>query len=711
MLKLRISTCDALLSSGKLYLVESSSDLFVKIRSQSGNDDAVSLTHTELSELIDDGTFDLKYGYFASRQVARRARAGRSLVERLPQKERWRIFWKEIYCVQFLEAEKRQEVSRSEASYTAFRSELHKRVNECLIEHLSKPGRDQGISVAFTWSSPCRGSVFTWVRAWEKSNDPMILVRKSIFNGRNAKGVDSERESIINTHLETYLHPNEIKIPQLHHEVNSDIRARNKIRALSNLPSIPNISESTLRRRVDELDKFEVIAAREGISIAKNKLGAFTGGLDVCAPLMRVEMDEWQIDLMAILVSSGVDFSDQQFRDLEIGRYWVCVALDTATRSILGLKLSSTPTAADAKAVVWMAMRDKVDISNQIGCKGHWSQHGHVFHVAVDNGPAFVNTEFKAAMSDLGIGYSVMPAGVPKLRARVERIFRTLATMLMPYLTGRTFSSSKEKGEYPYRKYAVHTAESIIELLVRFVVDVYHVKSHRGLEYDSPNNAWEKLCNEYGWSPAQNEHILRHSLGIELTRKSGRHGVLICGINFHSESLAHHHNKYGSQELDIRVDSENLGHISVWIDDNWHTLPALMDGASGMSFVQWEQMILELRQKNRNATSINQDMIDQAVARIRDIDDEQRAWRRLGPIGISAADIQRAEQETFWGLNFKPDPNIITSDLVSHDPTATGFLSDQPTTSIDTLHPVSSKHDAAAPNDQPVKNWIFSDDK
>jgi len=688
MLKLRISTCDALLSSEQVYLVDSTTNLFVKIRPLHGSGDAVNLTHTELSDLIDDGTFDIKYGYFASRQVARRARAGRSLVERLPLKEQCRIFWKEIYCTKFLEAERNKEVTRSDASYTAFRSELHKRVNQYLIEYLSKSEKDQGLAVAFTWPAPCRGSLFSWVRVWEKSNDPMNLVRKSVFNGQNAKGIDAERESIINTHLETFLHPNEINIPQLHHDVNADIRARNKIRALSKLSSIPDISESTVRRRVDGLDEFEVMAAREGIAVAKNKLGAITGGLDVCTPLMRVEMDEWQIDLMAILASSGIDFTAQQFRELEIGRYWICVALDTATRSILGLKLSSSPTAADAKAVVWMAMRDKTNISKQIGCESHWSQHGHVHHVAVDNGPAFVNTEFKAAMSDLGIGYSVMPAGAPKLRARVERIFRTLATMLMPYLTGRTFSSSKDKGEYPSGKYAVHTAESIIELLVRFVVDVYHVKSHRGLEYASPNHIWEKLCNEYGWSPAQNEHILRHSLGIKLTRKSGRHGVLICGINYHSERLAHHHNKYGSQELDISVDPENLGHISVWFDDAWYTLPALVDGAEGMSFAQWERIFLELRQKNRNAASINQDMIDRAIARIKDIDDEQRAWRRLGPIGVSADDIQRAEQETFWGLNFKPDPNISKADLASHDPTSNGFLSDQP-----------------------IKNWKFSDDK
>jgi putative transposase len=69
-------------------------------------------------------------------------------------------------------------------------------------------------------------------------------------------------------------------------------------------------------------------------------------------------MDEWEIDLHAILEKGGIDITQDSLRDIKTRRYWVCVAFDTATRSIVGLKLSDSPTANDAKAVLWMAMRD-----------------------------------------------------------------------------------------------------------------------------------------------------------------------------------------------------------------------------------------------------------------------------------------------------------------------------------------------------------------
>lgn len=97
----------------------------------------------------------------------------------------------------------------------------------------------------------------------------------------------------------------------------------------------------------------------------------------------------------------------------------------------------------------------------------------------------------------------------PKLRGRIERVFRSFITLLMPYLTGRTFSNPQERGDYPSQKYAVHTAESIVELLVRFTVDVYHNRKHRGLEYASPNIVWDRLIKEFGWSPPMNNHTLR----------------------------------------------------------------------------------------------------------------------------------------------------------------------------------------------------------
>jgi putative transposase len=482
-IRLGLTSCDAILSNGQIQVITKVTPLFFEIKPLQGDSEPISLTHKELSDLINCGQFSVQYGYFASRQVARRAVAGRSLMTRLSSKSQLEAFWKECWCTTIHEMEADDKFNRSADRWHEFLPELERRVAEKLKTGLKKATAGADFDSISIRRTPCRTSIMSWLREWETSKDPMVFVKKSTFNGDNAKRIDAEREAIIQSFLESYLHPNQILAGHVHDAVNAEIRQRNKVRALSGDQLLDEVSKSTIERRINDLDKFEVLAARKGLAAAKNKLGAHGGGLQLNAPLHRIEMDEWLIDLVAILAKAGIDLSQDILRDIETGRYWVCVAFDTASRSIVGLKLSRSPTAEDAKAVLWMAMRDKKELARQLGCETEWKQHGHIYHVAVDNGPAFVNAEFKAALSDLCIDYSVLPAGIAKLRGRIERVFLSLITLLMPYLTGRTHSNPKERGDYPSEKYAVHTVESIIELLVRFTVDVYHNRKHRGLEY------------------------------------------------------------------------------------------------------------------------------------------------------------------------------------------------------------------------------------
>ncbi len=707
--RLNISTCDALVARGELHFVENVSDYSVSIRPMAKQAaDAISMTHAELADLIDKEIFTIEHGYFESRQVARRALAGRSLMSQLPERGREDAFWKECWVEAFLEAEARGTINRSEASVLRFLPELEAIVTERLKTRLRAAGRGVVFDEISLRRAPCRGSLMRWVRRWERTRDPMALVKKSLFNGGNARSLSAEVEVIIQRALEAYLHPNRLFPIQIWQAVNAEIREKNRIRALAGEAVLPEVSESTIRRRIKALDAFEVSAARHGVAVAKNKFGPTGGGLPVAAPLQRIEMDEWEIDLHAILADSGVDFTAPGVRDIKTGRYWLCVAVDTATRSFLGFKLSNAQSTEAAKAVVWMALQNKTEIARRLGCETEWKQSGHIYHVAVDNGSAFVDSVFKAALKDLAIDYSVMPAGVPKLRKHVERVFRSLATMLMPYLTGRSFANPQERGDYPSEKYAVHTAESIIELLMRFVIDIYHNKQHRGLEYASPNAMWDKLVSEFGWSPPPSRHKLRHILGIPLMRVTGRHGVLFCGINYHSKRLADHFLRHGAQELDIRVDPEDLGHVSVCIDEDWVSLKAQTEGLDGLSFAMWERTIFELRQGNRNACALQQDVIDRAIARIKKIDEEQRAWRRLGPINLSKADIKRAERETFWGMSLGGDPEISMGSPDEQSQWAEGLLSDViggrdiPAEDIDRPASLSPQ--------TPIEYWKFSDE-
>ncbi|KJZ17477.1 hypothetical protein TW80_17060 [Loktanella sp. S4079] len=282
----------------------------------------------------------------------------------------------------------------------------------------------------------------------------------------------------------------------------------------------------------------------------------------------------------------------------------------------------------------------------------------------------------------------------------------------MPHLTGRSFSSPKERGDYPSHKFAVHTAESIIELLVRFTVDVYHNREHSGLEYATPNIVWDRLIKEFGWSPPMSNHTLRHILGVAFSRDTGRHGVLVNGVNYHSERLAKHFQKFGKQHVDVRIDPEDMGHVSVWLenstDSGWSTLKAQIDGLDGVSFAAWEQTIFKLRQNNRNAASLTQGVVDRAIERIKEIDAEQCALRQLGPIGETYEQIKRAQKETFWGLSLGSDPQLDPTrldDLVSSNQ---GLLSNE--IEHDPNPRPEEKPVLREERDEPIPYWPSSDD-
>ncbi|MBM1817858.1 transposase family protein [Pseudosulfitobacter pseudonitzschiae] len=710
---LGVTPCDAIVANGNIQVITKATDLFIEMKPLRGDAEPISLTHAELSELINSGQFSVQYGYFESRQVARRAIAGRALMSRVSTKAQMDAFWKECWCTTFLEMEAEGNSNRSANRWAEFLPELEHRVTEKLKKGLKAATAGASFDSIELRRTPCRTSVMAWLREWETSKDPMVFVKKSIFNGNNARRIDAEREAIIQGTLESYLHPSQLFPGHIYDDVNAEIRRRNSVRIANGDQPLEEVSKSTIERRIKDLDKFEVLAARKGLAVAKNKLGAHGGGLKLDVPLHRIEMDEWEIDLIALLNKSGYDISQDNVRDLETGRYWVCVAFDTASRSMLGLKLSRSPTSEDAKAVLWMAMRDKAELARQLGCETDWKQYGHIGHVVVDNGPAFVNAEFKAALSDLCIDYSVLPAGVPKLRGRIERVFRSIITLLIPHLTGRTFSNPLERGEYPSQKYAVHTAESIVELLVRFTVDVYHNRKHRGLEYATPNIVWDRLIKEFGWSPPMSNHTLRHILGVAITRDTGRHGVLVNGVNYHSDRLAKHFQKFGKQHVDVRIDPEDMGQISVWLergkDSGWSALKARIDGLEGVSFAAWERMVFELRQNNRNAAALTQDVIDRAIKRIKEIDANQCALRQLGPIGDTHEQIKRAQKETFWGLSLGSDPELSHVPLAEDGNEAQGLLSNEIKTD---LEPVSSTRPVPRDERPPTTVlWSFSDDR
>lgn len=371
--RLRISKSDAVIAGGTVHVVSAVSDRTLELRPLDGSSDLLCFSHADVKRMIDECKASIEYGYFSGAQAARRALAGSALISRMGAAEKALIFRKQLYVECFLDAEKNGEVSRSNDPCVAFLPELGKRVEAKILEQIRCDQDGVGLGKLLSMKHPGRTALMAWVREWQKTHDPMCLVKRSRFNGANAKRLSSQVENVLHTAIKTYLHPNRVNVRHVADEANRAIRELNKSLVLNDQLTVREVSERTVYRRIEDLNQFETYAAREGAAKAKNKFGPYGQGLEIEAPLQRIEMDEWQIDLLAYLEGAGIDVSDPKFDELRTGRFWMCVAIDAATRVILAIKVARTPNVEAALATLWLAMRNKGEISRQLGCKKAWS--------------------------------------------------------------------------------------------------------------------------------------------------------------------------------------------------------------------------------------------------------------------------------------------------------------------------------------------------
>lgn len=693
-----VGPIDAVRIKGQVFAFIGNDESGGRLVPLGGNAQEMHVTTEELHGILNSETAWVEHRYFSQTSAKRRAVAGHKVLTALPDVENDLVMWKVTCCEVFLAAEREEEVSRTDASYSTFLPEFQQRIQDRVRQGCGKSGLRAGDLLNHR-KLPCLRSLLKWLGIWEPHKDPLLLLKRSRYVGRNAVRLGREEDAVIQSQLPNYLHPNRPSQSHVVQDVHAEIRRRNIIRSAEGLPQLRMPSASSVRRRIAALGRFEVTAAREGLAVARDRYGPVGRGLDVDLPLERVEMDEWKVDLISILEAAGIEPTADQRRDLVLGRYFLCVAIDCATRCILGIKLAENGTTRDALATLWMALTDKSDMARALGCRAGWHQSGHITQLVVDNGGPFVSSEFKAAVADLGIGYDVMPAGVPKLRGRIERMMRTFAQNMMPFMTGRTFSNPVERGDYPSEAYAVHTAQDLVDAFVRYIVDHYHQSEHQGLDYNSPAEAWEAATKTYPVPPAPNRHILRAILGLEVRRRSGRHGIQLMKLRYHSEELARRFEHHGGEDVLLRVDPEDLGHVSCWMNDAWHVLACTTTDMRGVPVESWKRAVLEAYQGNRTAARSGQIFVDEAVLGLRQIDETARARRRLGPINLSAEELERAERNLFLGVRFgdgqggQADPERLPGHAIRPEP-----------------YDVPKPHLPPSDNDGDV-DWRFSDEE
>lgn len=354
--------------------------------------------------------------------------------------------------------------------------------------------------------------------------------------------VSVEVEAVIEGHLRRHY---------LKHERISLARIVMEIRIACMEARLPAPARRTIQRRLDAMDEREVMKARSGAKAARQKFAPVLGSNKATLPLEIVQIDHTLADL--ILVDS--------FERKAIGRPWVTLAIDLATRMITGYHVSlDAPSRLSVALCLTRAVAPKADLLAAIGTKAPWTAQGKPRMIQVDNGRDFRSRVFQAACAEWGIELAFRPCGSPHFGGHIERLVGTMmgAVHLLP---GTTQSSVAAKGAYNAEGTAAMT---LSEFDAWFVLEIcrYNNSIHSSLGC-TPVAQWEALAGEMVGDIPFDTGAFRVSFLPSERRQIRRDGVHLFHIRYWSDALAGHIGRK-DREVTLRYDPRDLS--SIWVE-------------------------------------------------------------------------------------------------------------------------------------------------
>lgn len=237
-------------------------------------------------------------------------------------------------------------------------------------------------------------------------------------------------------------------------------------------------SRRAVTPRLRDRNQRDVLRRRKGAAHARNKLGLIVGGLNEDEPLALVQIDHTLAD---VIVVSGADRGP-------LGRPWLTLAIDVATRVVAGFYLSlEAPSALSVAMVLSQAVlpKDPGFASRKLSLS--WPVAGLPKCLHLDNAREFHSQALARGVAEYGIDLQYRPPATPHWGGHIERLVGTMmgALRLLPGYTGRSVA---ERGHAP-EETAIMTMDELEIWLMHQIAGVYHQAVHRSLGM-APITAW-----------------------------------------------------------------------------------------------------------------------------------------------------------------------------------------------------------------------------
>jgi len=286
-------------------------------------------------------------------------------------------------------------------------------------------------------------------------------------------------------------------------------------------------SRNSVLKRIRALDARLVARKRLGAKSAESIALSTPGMLEATEALELIQIDHTLADVMIV---------DSVYR-CSIGRPWLSLAIDVATRSVLGFHLGlEAPSALAVALCIEHAVLPKIRSAAAPVTEASWDMFGVPKTILVDNGSEFHGEALTRGCVEYGIALTYRPVARPRFGAHVERLIGTMMGRIH-LLPGSTDSSPTARGSYQSENEAKLTLAELNEWLYLEIAGQYHHDIHRMIG-TTPAAAWAKSMAR-GTVPVLPADPARFVIGFLpiVHRKLQRNGLFFERIRYWADVL------------------------------------------------------------------------------------------------------------------------------------------------------------------------------
>lgn len=264
---------------------------------------------------------------------------------------------------------------------------------------------------------PSESTVMNWWREFELEGEaPSALISGNVGR-RRGRALPGQVFAVISDKIKTHY------CTRARPPLSDTVIEINK--RLAQMPSEAGqyqVSESTVRRALTEIEPFAVDVARYGKAYARNKWRYSLSGTGASRPLERVEIDHTLLDLVVVHDQTG----------MPLGRPTITVVVDAYSGYVLGFFVSFWGTGLPATL---SAIRQSVLPKDELTAsfpelKRPWLAWGLHDLWVVDNGLEFHSPQFRMAALEMAADVLFCRVRQPWLKPVVERTMLDLKMSL-----------------------------------------------------------------------------------------------------------------------------------------------------------------------------------------------------------------------------------------------------------------------------------------